>query len=182
MPAHRRFTLPLLAAILLSSVALAVTGCGYSSNSKDVVAGQTVKLGQLQYTVVLSRYLNPSDNEDAAYLVGQPPPPPGSNYFGVFFQVQNEDKRPHRLPKSLKITDPGDQVFNAIPTKSLYALPLGGEVEAEEQVPVLDSPAQQGPIGGSLVLFELPASVSANRPLTLSIPGPEGPAKVTLDL
>jgi hypothetical protein len=182
MPVHRRFAPPLLAALLLAAIGLGVTGCGYSSNSKDVVAGQTVKLGQLQYTVVLSRFLNPSDNEDAAYLVGQPPPPPGSNYFGVFFLVQNEDKVPHRLPKSLKITDVGDDVFDAIPTKSLYALPLGGEVEAEEQVPVLDSPAQQGPIEGSLVLFELPASVSANRPLTLSIPGPEGPAKVTLDL
>ncbi len=182
MPVHRRFALPLLAAFLLGAVTLCVSGCGYSSNSKDVVAGQTVKLGQLQYTVVLSRYLNPNDNEDAAYLVGQPPPPPGSNYFGVFFQVQNEDKVPHRLPRSLKITDTGGQDFDAIPSKSLYALPLGGEVEAEEQVPVLDSPAQQGPIEGSLVLFELPASVSASRPLTLSIPGAEGPAKVTLDL
>ena len=182
MPALRRFPLPLHAAILLAAVALAVAGCGYSSNSKDVEAGQTVKLGHLQYTVVLSRYLNPSDNEDSAYLVGQPPPPPSSNYFGVFFLVENEDKIPHRLPKALKITDAVGQVFHAIPTKSLYALPLGGEVEAEEQVPVLDSPAQQGPIGGALVLFELPASVSANRPLTLWIPGPEGPAKVTLDL
>ena len=41
---------------------------------------------------------------------------------------------------------------------------------------------EQGPIEGSLVLFELPASASENRPLTLSIPGPEGPAAVTLDL
>ena len=32
------------------------------------------------------------------------------------------------------------------------------------------------------MLFELPASASENRPLTLSIAGPEGPAKVTLDL
>ena len=47
---------------------------------------------------------------------------------------------------------------------------------------MLDSTPQQGPIEGSLVLFELPASASENRPLTLSIPGPEGPAKVTLDL
>jgi hypothetical protein len=32
------------------------------------------------------------------------------------------------------------------------------------------------------VLFELPASASENRPLVMEIPGPEGPAEVTLDL
>lgn len=174
--------LPLIAALVLSAVALAVSACGYSSNSKDVVEGQTVTLGKLAYTVVFSRYLNPSDNEDAAYLVGQPKTPPGSTYFGVFFQVQNEDKKPQTLPKSLKITDAQHQVYDAIPSKSLYALPLGGEVELEEQVPVLDSTPQQGPIEGSLVLFQLPQVASDNRPLTLSIPGPEGPAKVKLDL
>ncbi|MGA8746829.1 MAG: hypothetical protein WB507_13345 [Solirubrobacterales bacterium] len=182
MPASRRFVLPLLASLLLGASALLVSGCGYSSSSKNVVEGQTVSLGKLQYTVVFSRYLNPSDTEDASYLVGQPAPLPATNYFGVFLQVQNEDSRPHRLPKSLKITDVIGRVFNSIPSKSVFAMPLGGTVEAEEQVPVLDSPAQQGPIQGSLVLFRLPAEVSSNRPLTLSIPGPGGPAKVTLDL
>ena len=32
------------------------------------------------------------------------------------------------------------------------------------------------------MLFELPASASENRPLTLFIAGPEGPAEVKLDL
>ncbi|HWW67537.1 MAG TPA: hypothetical protein VNY83_06090 [Solirubrobacterales bacterium] len=182
MPRHRRLVLPLTAALVLAAVALAVSACGYSSDSKSVVEGETVTLGKLHYTVVFSRYLNPSDNEDSAYLVGQPPPPPGSTYFGVFFQVQNNDKSPHTLPKSLKITDAQHQVYDAIPSKSLYALPLGGEVEPEEQVPALDSTPQQGPIEGSLVLFRLPQVASDNRPLTLSIPGPEGPAEVKLDL
>jgi hypothetical protein len=182
MPAHRRIALALLVASLLGAIALGLSGCGYSSSSKDVVEGETVSLGKLQYTVLFSRYLNPSDNEDAAYLVGQPAPPPASSYFGVFIQVQNEDSSPHRLPRSLKISDVTGHVFNAIPSKSVFAMPLGGTVESEEQVPVLDSPAQQGPIQGSLVLFRLPAEASSNRPLTLSIPGPEGPAKVTLDL
>jgi hypothetical protein len=182
MPVRRRLVLPLLAALFLGALGLALSACGYSSQSKDVKEGQTVKLGHLEYTVVFSRYLNPNDHEDSAYLVGQPPSPPGSNYFGVFFLVQNEDKVAHKLPRSLKITDAANQIFPAIPTQSLYALPLGGHVEPEEQVPLLDSPAQQGPIEGSLVLFELPPSASDNRPLTLSIPGPEGPAKVVLDL
>ncbi len=182
MPRDRRFLRPLLATFLAVALVFAISACGYSSTSKDVAEGQTVKLGQLEYTVVFSRYLNPNDNEDAAFLVGQPPPPPGSNYYGVFFQVQNGDKVAHRLPRSLRISDAEHQVFRAIPTKSIFALPLGGKVEGEEAEPLPDSPAQQGPIQGSLVLFMLPPSASNNRPLTLSIPGPEGPAKVLLDL
>ena len=56
---------------------LAVSACGYSSDSKDVVEGETVTLGELDYTVIFSRYLNPNDNEDSAYLVGQPEAPAG---------------------------------------------------------------------------------------------------------
>jgi len=172
----------LLAALALAAVAVGLSACGWSSDSKEVVEGEPVKLGELQYNVVFSRFLNPNDNEDSAYLVGQPPAPPGSAYFGVFLEVQNEDESPHPLPNSLAITDADHTVFEAIPSESLYALPFGGEVEAQEQVPVLDSTPQQGPIEGSLVLFRLPASASENRPLLLSIPGPEGPATVTLDL
>jgi hypothetical protein len=178
----RRITLPLLATLLVAAMAVALSACGYSSDSKDVVEGEPVKLGELQYNVVFSRFLNPEDNEDSAYLVGQPEVPPGSAYFGVFLEVQNESEEPRTLASSFTITDADHETFEAIPSKSLYALPFGGEVESQEQIPILDSTPQQGPIEGSVVIFELPASASENRPLTLSIPGPEGPATVTLDL
>jgi hypothetical protein len=182
MAHHRRTTLSLLAALLLAATAFALSACGYSSDSKDVVEGEPVKLGELQYNVVFSRFLNPKDSEDSAYLVGQSQTPPGHSYFGVFLEVQNESEEPQTLASSFTIADAGNQTFDAIPSESLYALPFGGEVESQEQIPVLDSTPQQGPIEGSVVLFELPASASENRPLTLSIPGPEGPAEVTLDL
>lgn len=178
----RRNALPLLAAIALVTAAFALSACGASSDSKDVVEGEPVELGELQYNVVFSRFLNPNDNEDSAYLVGQPAPSKGSGYFGVFVEVQNESEEPQKLADSFTIADAGHQTFEALDSESLYALPFGGEVESQEQIPVLDSTPQQGPIEGSLVLFELPASASENRPLTLSIPGPDGPATVTLDL
>ncbi len=178
----RRIVPPLLAALVLVATALVFSACGYSSDSKEVVEGEPVKLGELQYNVIFSRFLNPKDNEDSAYLVGQPPLPPGHSYFGVFFEVQNESEEAQTLASSFTIADAGDQTFDAIPSESLYALPFGGEVESQEQIPILDSTPQQGPIEGSVVLFELPAAASENRPLTLSIPGPEGPAEVTLDL
>jgi hypothetical protein len=81
------------------------------------------------------------------------------------------------------ITDAEDNEYKALESKSLYALPFGGEVEAEEQIPILDSPAQQGPIEGSVVIFLLPEEASSNRPLTLHIEGAEGEkGEVTLDL
>ena len=182
MASNRRTPLSLLAALALVATAFALVACGDSGHSQDVVEGEPVELGELQYNVVFSRFLNPNDNEDSAYLVGQDPPPPGSAYFGVFVEVQNESEEPQELADSFTITDADHETFEALPSESLYALPFGGEVESQEQIPVLDSTPQQGPIEGALVLFELPASASENRPLTLSIPGPEGPATVTLDL
>jgi hypothetical protein len=182
MPSIRRLVPPLLVALALAGTAIAVSACGYSSDAKDVVEGEPVNLGEVQYNVLFSRYLNPNDNEDAAYLVGQAPPKPESAYFGVFFEVQNKSNDRQKLPDSFKITDAGEQEFESLKSESLYAFPLGGEVEGQEQIPVLDSTPQQGPIEGALVLFELPDSVTDNRPLELEIPSPDGTATVTIDL
>ncbi len=179
---RHRLVPPLLAALALLALALFVTACGYSSDSKDVAEGEPVKLGELQYNVIFSRFLNPNDNEDSAYLVNQPPPPEGSAYFGIFLEVQNKSEETQKLADSFTITDADDQPFEAIPTESLYAFPFGGEVESQEPIPAPDSTPQQGPIEGSLVLFQLSSEASENRPLTLLIEGPGGPAEVELDL
>lgn len=182
MALHSRIAHVLLAALALVAAAATLAACGSSNDSKDVVEGEPVKLGELEYNVVFSRFLNPNDTEDSAYLVGQPEAPPGSAYFGVFLEVQNESDEKLLLPSSFTITDADKQVYRSLPSQSLYAFPYGGVALPHEQVPVLDSTAQQGPIEGSLVLFELPDSASENRPLILSIPGADDSATVTLDL
>lgn len=182
MPRRTRLVLPMLAALALAVLTVTISACGYSSDSKDVVEGEVVELGELKYQVIFSRFLNPNDNEDSAYLVGQPPSAKGSGYFGVFLEVQNKSEEDQELAGTFTIADADDQTFDALPSESLYAFPFGGEVEPQEPIPAPDSTPQQGPIEGSLVLFELPSSASENRPLTLSIDGPEGPAEVTLDL
>jgi hypothetical protein len=182
MPRRTRLVLPLLAALALAVLTTTISACGYSSDSKDVVEGEVVELGELKYQVVFSRFLNPNDNEDSAYLVGQAPPVKGSSYFGVFLEVQNKSEENQTLAKTFTIADADEETFDALPSESLYAFPFGGEVEPQEPIPAPDSTPQQGPIEGSLVLFELPSQASENRPLTLSIDGPEGPAEVTLDL
>jgi hypothetical protein len=184
MSPHRRPPLPLLALLALLLLALGVSACGYESHSKEVEEGQSVELGELKYNVTFSRYLNPNDPEDEAYLVGQEEAPKGETYFGVFFEVQNESDKPQALPPSVKITDVDDNEYEVLESESIFALPFGGTVEAEEQIPRLDTPAQQGSIEGALTIFLLPEAASENRPLTLHIPAPEGEegAEVTLDL
>ena len=168
--------------LALVALVFGVAACGHTSDHKEVVEGEPVELGELSYNVIFSRFLNPDDNEDSGYLVGQPQAQPGSAYFGIFLEVQNESKETQALADSFTIIDADHQKFEAIPSQSLFAFPLGGRVEPEEQIPVLDSTPQQGPLEGSLVTFLLPASASENRPLILEIPGHEGPAEVTLDL
>ena len=182
---RRRLLQPLLAALALAALVFAVSACGYESHEKDVVEGEPVELGDLHYNVIFSRYLNPNDNEDAPLLEGQPEAPPGESYFGVFFQIQNETDHAQPLPEALTITDTDDQEWEVQESESILSLPLGGEVEAEEQIPVLDSPAQLGAIEGSVAIFLLPEEASENRPLILHIPPPEEGeegGEVTLDL
>jgi len=182
MHRSRRIAPPLLAALALVALALGVTACGWTNESNEAAEGEPVHLDGLKYNVIFSRYLNRNDNEDAAYLEGQPPPKNGSSYFGVFLEVQNKTEEDKTLSSEFSIKDVEGQKFTAIPSKSLYAFPAGGKVEPQEPIPAPDSTPQSGPIEGSLVLFELPAKVSENRPLKLFIGAPEGPAEITLDL
>lgn len=183
MSATRKFLLPLLAVLAFAGLVVGVSACGYENDETHVVEGEPVQLGELSFNVTFSRYLNPADTEDSGYLVGQAPPPEGSTYFGVFFEVQNESDEPQTLPSTLKITDADGNEFEVLPSESIYALEFGGEVEAQEQIPVLDSTADLGPIEGSVAIFLLPESASEARPLTLHIPGVDGEnGEVTLDL
>jgi hypothetical protein len=184
MSQHRRPLLSLLALLALLLLSVGVAACGYESDSKSVVEGQSVELGELKYNVTFSRYLNANDTEDEAYLVGQKEAPKGESYFGVFFEVQNESDEPQVLPSTLTITDVDEKEYEVLESESIFALPFNGEVEPQEQIPRLDTPAQLGPVQGSLALFLLPEEASENRPLTLHIPGDEGEegAEVTLDL
>ena len=172
MSRSRRYLLPLLAALAFAGLLVAVSACGYSSDSKNVKEGEPVKLGDLKYNVIFSRYLNPNDNEDAAYLKGLKPAQAEHNYFGVFLQVKNPTHETISLVKELWMTDAVDNKYDSIENESEYAFPFGEEVTENESIPLYDSTAQNGVIEGSVVIFEVPEEVSADRPLLLHIPGP----------
>ncbi len=182
MSVPRRILLPLLLALAVAGLGLVASGCG-SSDSQHVTEGQVLKLGELKYTVTFSRYLNPNDSEDVDYLTGQEEPQKEHAYFGVFFEVQNKSEQTQKLVSEMVVTDEEGNEYKALPSESIFAFPFGGSLESQEQIPTLDSPAQQGPIQGSVVIFELTDEASSNRPLTLHLESPEGEkGEVQLDL
>ncbi len=185
MTDRRRSLRALTAALLAVALSLAVAACGSSSTDEKtgLMEGEPVTLGNLQYNVVFSRFLNPHDTEDREYLVGQAPPPADAAYLGVFMQILNKSHDRHEpIPREFKVVDTEEQVFTSLASDSIYALPLGGSIGPEDVAPALDSTPQVGPIGASLVLFEIPDGAAENRPLQLVIPGTDGPASIDLDI
>ena len=181
MSRGRRFPVVLVAALASFLAVLALAACG--EEEKEVFEGEPVELGELEWNVLFSRFLNIDDVEDREYLVGLPEPPADAAYLGVFVEVANEDEdSAHTLPEVLTVTDTEHKAYESIPSESPYALRLGTEIGPEEQVPTVDSTAQVGPIKGSMILFLIPDEAAENRPLELEIPGQDGPATVELDL
>ena len=184
MTARRRSVCLLGAALLGALISLSVAACGSSSNeTTGLTEGEPVTLGNLQYNVVFSRFLNPHDIEDHQYLLGQAPPPADGAYLGVFVQIINKSHdRREPIPGQFKVIDTEDQEFTSLASDSIYALRLGGSIGPEDVAPALDSTPQVGPIGASLVLFEIPDAAAENRPLQFVIPGAGGPASIDLDI
>ncbi len=172
----------LLSAVGLLALSLTVSACGTEENDRDTVEGIPFELGEMQYKILFSRFLNPNDVEDREYLVGQPPPGADQLYLGVFVQIINKDKEADgTIPSAWKIEDTQGNSYNPVPSDSPYALVFDAAVGPEDQVPALDSTAQQGPIQGSMILFTIPDSATDNRPLELTLSTQDGSAKVELD-
>ena len=67
-------------------------------------------------------------------------------------------------------------------SESPYALDIGAEVPAEEQLPLPDTTPYAGFNKGSLLIFEVDDDVGENRPLQLHIDSFDGSGEVTLDI
>jgi hypothetical protein len=171
-----------LAAALLVGVLL--SGCETSPES-DLSAeeGQPMRLGDLLYNVQISRFLNPADPEDKAYLAGQPPPPNDKLYLGVFMMIENEGDTAQEVPTDFTVVDTEGTKFDPLPSDSLFALKLGGELAADEQLPDPESTAASGPIQGAMVLFLIDEAAIEDRPLVLEIPSSTGSlGEIELDI
>jgi hypothetical protein len=183
----------LLASILLS--ALALSACSDDSHTRvttGTYAGESgqnapyLNVGPLIYEVQLSRELNPSDTEDAAYLTGLSPAQralrPGEEWFAVFVQVYNEGSTPHLAAKEMTISDTQNNVYLPVvpsPTNEFsyqrfaYDTPLAPSA----RIPALNTVAANGPTQGALLLYKIKMVSLDNRPLELNIIDPIDPTQ-----
>jgi hypothetical protein len=180
----RRAAVVAATAALAAALTVATGGCSSTVDKLAVQEGTPVNLGNMEYSNQISRYLNPHDQEDIAYLRGAPPLPPSDNYLGVFLQIHNHGSTPESMPTRYVITDTTHHTYKPVPMNNDFSLPLGGKVGAGGQFPNPESIAANGPIEGSMLLFIIPQSASENRPLTLKIPaaGNHAPGRVQLDI
>ena len=157
------------------AVGILLSGCDSNpENATHVGEGEAIKLGDLLYNVQITRYLNPKDPEDKAYLAGQPALPSDQYYLGVFMQIQNESDVTQQVPTDFRVVDTVGTTFKPVPSTSLFALKLGGKVNQNGVLPEPETSAANGPIEGSMVLFRIDSAAIEDRPLTLDIPSSTG--------
>jgi hypothetical protein len=181
LPALMRRPLAIVLCLLVAPAALAVAACG-EEEEIEVVEGEPLHLGELSYNVQLTRFLNPDDAEDAEYLLGQDPPPPGQAYLGVFMVVENESEESLSSSSDYTVVDTTEQSFSPLDSESPYALNVGEQVPGEGELPLADTTAATGPNQGAMLIFLVPDEVSENRPLELQIAGEDATGTVELDI
>jgi hypothetical protein len=176
--------IPALAAVLL----LSACGSSHTRVTTGTYAGESgagapyLNVGPLIYQVQLSRQLNPSDTEDAAYLQGLSAAErrlaPGQEWLGVFVQVYNHQSVAVPAAPSMAITDTqGNTYLPLAPNQTNAYAYRGGVVPAKSQLPIPDSPASFSPTQGALLLYKIQIVSLDNRPLKLTIANPGDPAE-----
>jgi len=175
-----------LAVVLSLAALLVVAGCGEDENKTEVPEGEPLELGEVEYNVQLTRFLNPSDKEDGQYLQGQQVPPPRTedSYLGVFIEVENDGDEEATLPAAanLAVVDTTDQSFAPLTPTNIFMLDLGAKIGAGDELPEPDTAAASGATQGLIILFLVPANIGANRPLELDIGAGGEEGKVVLDI
>jgi hypothetical protein len=172
-------------------LALGVAACGQTGQPSSLLNdGVYVDAGPITYQLQVSRELNQYAVEDRQYLAGVPAGKatltPDELWYGVFLWAKNQTDTPRPTAEQFDIVDSSGDVFHPIALDTqVNEYAWTQQVLAPAAVePAPNTTASFGPTGGGLLLFKLPTSVYANRPLTLQI-YPYGGGKVgqiSLDL
>jgi hypothetical protein len=187
-----------LLVVLALGAVLALSACG-DSHTRIVTgtyAGESganapyLDVGPLVYEVQLSRELNPTNSEDAAYLQGlsaaERKLEPGQEWFAVFVQVYNNSSQALPSATDLTIADTqGNSYPRVLPAAINPYAYRAGMVPAKGQLPAPDTTASYGGTQGALLLYKIQVVSLDNRPLELKIVDPTDPsqtAKAELDV
>ncbi|MDX6697106.1 MAG: hypothetical protein QOE65_503 [Solirubrobacteraceae bacterium] len=187
MTARRPRSLLLAVAALLGVLALA--GCNKENpRTHASTEGPYVDVGPLQYQVQLSRLLNPADTEDRAYFIGIPPAQRqirgDEAWFSVWMRVWNRTDGVHTASREFEVEDTTGRRYRpvAVGADNVFAY-RPAAIPSGATLPATDSVAEQGVIGGSMLLFRVTDESLANRPLILHIRSPGGaPQEAEVDL
>ena len=172
-------------------LALCVAACGQVSDPSSALNnGVYVNAGPMTYQLQISRELNQYAVEDRQYLAGLPagtgPLTPDELWYGVFLWAKNQTDQPQTTASEFTIVDSSGNVYHPIALDAeLNGYAWTPQILQPSQIePAPNTTASFGPTGGALLLFKLPNSVYANRPLTLNIypPGGGKPGQISLDL
>jgi hypothetical protein len=184
---------PAAPSLLALCVALALLAAGCGNKHHAVTSAETegpyLTVGELKYQVQISRQLNPRDVEDSSYLEGiaaaERSLSPDETWFAVFIRVVNETGRGHPAAEQYEIEDTQGRRFEPVqvPGQNPFVF-RPAQVPPGSTLPTPGSIADEGPVGGSLVLFKLTIESLGNRPLELHIRStrPRGEAMVALDV
>ncbi|HEX5822136.1 MAG TPA: hypothetical protein VFY30_10265 [Solirubrobacterales bacterium] len=170
--------------LLLALVVLGVAGCG-NDLSKEADEGIPIQLGDLEFTVQETRFLNPDQSDDKEYLAGQQlPTPPGKLYLGVFLTIHNSGGNAVRVPTNadMSVVDTTGAAYQSIPSHTDFAAPLGSLLAPGADIPAPGTAAANGPTQGALVLFLVNQDLNENRPPKLEIDSQGETGEITLDI
>ncbi len=176
----RILTLALLLLALLTFGVIAA-GCGEEAET-EVMEGEPLELGDLHYNVQITRFLNPSSEEDSAYLEGAPPLVGEQQYLGVFMQIDNVGDEEAVVPFPFRIIDTRGEIYTQDRVDNDFALVPDTPIPPDGTVPGLETVARTGPIEGSMILFRIDEAATENRPLKLEVRNGDEVGEVELDL
>ena len=174
------------------ATALSLSGCFLEDEKEEgepLREGLAVQVGGIEYTVFITRELNPSLPDDRGYWQGEEAKP-GFALYGVFLQACNRSDDDDDLPDEtydatddFTVVDTQGNKYEPLPTDDDNVFHYhGGPVEPGACIPQTGSLAQQGPTTGAMVPFLFPLEAGENRPLELQIHSADEEGLVELDL
>jgi len=162
---------PIVACALALAAPLGLVACGGEKDQGvDVPAreGLAIEMGGIDYTVFITRELNPRITPDKAYVKLEAPP--GQSLYGIFLKACNISTDKRSTATEFVVKDNQDNRFEPepLPADNAFAY-TPRTLDPEECIPEAGSVAQLGPTAGSMLLFKFPLENTENRPLELEI-------------
>ena len=169
MPRSMLRRLPIVACILALAAPL-LAACGDEEPGIDEPAreGIAIEMGGVDYTVFITRELNPDITPDDAYVSDEAPP--GEALYGVFLKACNVSDEQRDTAGDFIVHDNQENTFEPepLPEDNQFAY-NARTLDPKECIPEAGSVAQLGPTAASMLLFQLPLENTENRPLELEI-------------